>query len=448
VLAYLKRFIHNAKSHQGFRRHFANISWIFFERILRLVAGLFVGIWVARYLGPTQFGMFSYAVAFSALFSNFAKLGLDDIVVRDLAGEPIKRDIYLGTAFWLKLIGSITMICLLWITLEFTASDSATKLYVFIIASGAIFQAYEVVDFYFQSQVLSKFVSICKIAQLLISSLLKLYFMFTNADLFWFVLVSLIDQATLAVSLYFAYRHQKIGAFYWCFDWTIAKKMLKNSWPLIISGFVIMIYMRIDQVMIKEMLGVKEVGIYSAAVRVAEIWYFIPGVITSSFLPSIMNAKKIGEDYYYQRLQKLYTLMIWLAISIALVITFLSDWIILTLYGVAYIDASEVLMINIWTGVFIFFGSAWSKWMLIENRMKMSSFFQVNAMIFNVVLNLILIPKYGIYGAAISTLIAASIGHTVLPLFIKSQRIALKMFLISFFPIYLLRVKNEKLTKK
>lgn len=444
----LKSFIHGAIIHQGFRRYFANTSWMFAEQMLRMVSGLVVGIWVARYLGPSQFGLFSYAIAFATLFSSIAKLGLDSILVSELVRTPQLRDIYLGTAFWLKLTGAIVMLATMAVAVRFTSNNAITNLYIFIIGSGSVFQAFEVVDFYFQSKVLSKFVSICKMTQLLISALLKLYLIFIEADLFWFVMVSLVDQVTLGISLFLAYRYQKLTNLYRNFDIKIAKSILSKSWPLIISGLVISIYMRIDQVMINEMMGAKDVGIYSAAVRLTEVWYFLPVIITNSLLPAIINAKKIGEDNYYQRLQQLYTLMIWLAVSIALAMTFLSNWIILTLYGVAYIDAGNVLMINIWTGVFVFFGSAWSKWMLVENRLKMTTFFQINAMLFNVILNLILIPRFGIYGAAISTLIAASIGHTVLPLFIKSQRVALKMFLISFFPVFLLRVKNEDLTKK
>jgi O-antigen/teichoic acid export membrane protein len=255
--------------------------------------------------------------------------------------------------------------------------------------------------------------------------------------------VSLVDQITLAVTLYLAYRYQKIRWFFKCFDKQVAKQLLSDSWPIILSGLVITIYMRIDQIMIKEMLGEKEVGLYSAAVRLNEVWYFIPGMITSSLLPAIISAKRISETHYYQRIQKLYTLMVWMAIAIALPMTFLSDWIVKILYGPAYEAAGLVLAINIWTSIFVYFGSAWSKWMIIENRIKMFSLFQVNAMIWNVVLNIIFIPKFGIYGAAWSALIAASVGHIVLPLFIKSQRIALKMFVLSFFPIYLF--KSEKI---
>lgn len=140
--------------------------------------------------------------------------------------------------------------------------------------------------------------------------------------------------------------------------------------------------------------------------------------------------------------------MTWMALSIAFIVTLLGDWIILTLYGAAYKDAGGVLIINVWACIFIFFGSAWSKWMLVESRMKMSAFFQFNAMICNVLLNFFLIPKYGIYGASISTLIAAAIGHTLLPLFIKSQRIALKMLILSFNPFSFISTKDENFFKK
>jgi len=444
VIRRFRQLFIQAKAHQGFRRYAANTSWMFAEQILRMVVGLLVGVWVARYLGPSQFGVFSYVVAFAALFSSIAKLGLDSIVVRDLVREPDQRNVYMGTAFRLKLAGSVVMLGAIGTAMEFTSSDITTKLYIFIIASGAVFQSFEVVDFYFQSKVLSKFVSICKLIQLFTSSLIKIYLIYIGSDLFWFVMVSLMDQITLAITLYLAYRYQKIGKFLKNFDGNVAKKLLGDSWPLLLSSFVIIIYMRIDQIMIKEILGEKEVGIYSAAVRLSEAWYFVPVIITNSLLPAILNAKKISEAMYYQRIQRLYTLMVWMAIGVALPITFLSEWVVQILYGPAFAEAGLVLAINMWTGVFVYFGSAWSKWMLIENNMKMAALFQINAMIFNVFLNIILIPKFGICGAAFSTLIAASIGHTILPLFIKSQRIALKMFAMAIFPIYIFKLnKNE-----
>ena len=418
----LKHLTHTAKTHHGFRRYFANTSWMFAEQILRMVAGLLVGIWVARYLGPKQFGVFSYAIAFASLFSSIAKLGLDGIVVRDLVKEPELRDVYLGTAFWLKLMGALLMLGVVTITMQLTSSDPLTNLYILIIASGAVFQSFEVVDFYFQSKVLSKFVSICKMTQLLISSLLKLYFIFTGAELIYFVLITLVDQVTLSLSLYIAYRFQKLGSFYEHFNKEIAKQLLKDSWPLIFTGLVIIIYMRIDQIMIKEMLGEREVGLFSAAVRLSEVWYFIPVIISSSLFPSIVNAKKISEELYLGRLQHLYAVMIWVAIIIALLLTFVSNWVVTLLFGEAYREAGQVLAIHIWAGVFVFIGVASSKWFLSEGLQRYLTINTIAGAILNIVLNLFLIPRYGIYGSAIATVISQALASYLMNIVFRRTR--------------------------
>jgi O-antigen/teichoic acid export membrane protein len=422
VLSSLKNLATRARNHVGFRRYAANTSWMFAEQMLRMVAGLLVGIWVARYLGPEQFGLFSYSMAFAALFSSVAKLGLDSIVVRDLVRDPNLRDVYLGTAFWLKLAGAITMLGVIGIAVQLTSSDSNTKIYVLIIASGAIFQAFEVVDFYFQSKVLSKFVSICKLTQLIISSLIKLYLIHTKSGLFSFVMVSLIDQVTLAATLFIAYRHQKIGGFFRNFDRHFARKLLQESWPLILSGLIVMIYMRIDQIMIKEMLNEKEVGIYSAATRISEVWYFIPILLSNSLFPSIINAKNISIDLYHSRLQKLYTFMFWMAISIALPMTFFSDWIVDFLYGNDYKSAGNVLMIQIWAGVFVFLGVPSSKWFISEGLQKFLTLNTIAGAIINIILNTFLIPKYGIYGAALATVISQSFASYIVNLIFPRTR--------------------------
>lgn len=397
-----------------------------------MVAGVLVGIWVARYLGPEQFGVFSYALAFVAIFGSIAKLGLDSIVVRELVKNSDKRDVYLGTAFWLKVIGAFLTLGAVAIATTFTSNNDTTNLYIFIIASGIIFQSFEVIDFYFQSKVLSKFVSICRTTQLLLSSLLKVYLVLTGADLFWFVIVTLLDQITLAVSLYFAYRYQKIGDFYRHFELGIAKQLLRDSWPLIFSGLVVMIYMRIDQIMIKEMLGEKEVGIYSAAMRLSEVWYFIPMLITQSLFPAIVTAKKINEALYILRLQRLYTFLVWMAIAVALPMTFLSNWVVELLYGVAYSESGPVLMIHIWTGVFVALGVASSSWLTNENLQHIALYRTLSGLVINIILNLVLIPTYGVIGAAIATVTAQLMAAFVFDAFSKKTRATFFMKLTAF----------------
>lgn len=435
----LNQLLNSALVHQGFRRYFANTSWVFAEQILRLVAELLVGIWVARYLGAEQFGVLSYAIAFVAIFSTVAKLGLDSIVVRELVIESSQKGKYLGTAFWLKFGGAFLSIAVVAIALQLTSNDYATKLYILIIACGMIFQSFEVVAFYFQSQVQAKYISSGKLMQLLLSSLLKIYLVSVDSDLKWFVLVSLVDQITLAAAYFIVYRRQQSGSFTQYFDYTIAKQLIKDSWPLIFSGLAAMIYMRIDQVMIKEMLGDKEVGIYSVAVRLSEVWYFIPMVITNSIFPSVINAKKISQELYNTRLQRLYSFMVCIAIAVAIPTTFLSDWLVAMLYGAAYQGAGEILKIHVWASVFVFLGVASSAWLTSENLQRYAFYRTFAGAAINIMLNLQLIPAYGILGAVIATVIAQSMAAFIFDVFTEKTRVMFYMKVKAFNLTYLLR---------
>lgn len=404
MLPILKNLTKSALAHQGFRRYFANTSWMFGEQILRMIAGLLVGIWVARYLGPEQFGIFSYATAFVAIFSSFAKLGLDGIVVRDLVNEPDKRDVYLGTAFRLKLIGALVSLGVIAIATLFTSNDNTTNLYIIIIASGIIFQSFEVIDFYFQSKVLSKFVSLSKITQLLISSLLKIYFVLTGADLFWFVAISVVDQLSLGVTLVYAYSRQKHGTFYSIFNKNIAQEMLLNAKPLIIAGIMVSIYSSIDRVIIKEMLGVREVGLYSVASGLTSVLYFIPTLLASSLFPAILNAKKQSIDIYNKRLSHLYRYTLVIGLLVCLFVSIFASQIIGILYGHQYTSSSGVLQIYIWNFLLISFSSIFGKWLLSENLQYLLPRFTLMAIVVNVSACFIFIPLWSIKGAAFAAL--------------------------------------------
>jgi O-antigen/teichoic acid export membrane protein len=420
--------INTLKNHTGAMKYLKNTSWLFAEKILRMTLGLFVGIWVARYLGPEQFGLFSYAQSFVALFTAFATLGLDGIVIRELIKDESQRDKLLGTAFTLKLMGGIAVLLFLAIAMFFQSSDSLTTILIFIIASATIFQSFNVIDFYFQSKVLSKYVVYSNVLSLLISSIIKVVLILNEAPLIDFAWVVLFDSFILAIGFIYFYLKNELSFRMWRFNKEQAVTLLKDSWPLILSGVVVTVYMKIDQIMIKEILSNEAVGQYAAATRLSETWYFIPVVISASLFPAILNAKQQSEMLYYSRLQKLYTLMVWLAIAIALPMTFLSDWVINLLYGDAYNQAGNVLMIHIWSGVFVFFGCAWAKWMLAESFQLTIMKMQILSLITNVILNSILIPLYGIEGAAVATFLSYSLGHTVFALFFSNQKRAVKMF--------------------
>ena len=426
------------KNHQGFMKYFKNTSWLFAEKILRMVVSLFVGVWVARYLGPDKFGLFSYAGSFVGLFTAIATLGLDGIVVRELVKHPQKENELLGTAFYLKLMGAVLTLVILYIAIHFTSNDHYTNVMIFIIASATIFQSFNVIDMYFQSKVMSKYVVYANITSLFISSLVKITLILTDAPLIAFAWVVLFDSFVLACGfIYFYLKNSKFKIQNLRFNKLTAVSLLKDSWPLILSGMVIGIYMKIDQVMIKEMMNSEAVGQYAAAVRISEAWYFIPMVIASSLFPAIVNAKKQSEELYYARLQKLYDLMVWMAIAIALPMTFLSNWVVNLLYGSQYNQAGGVLMIHIWAGVFVFLGVASSNWFISENLQRYSFYRTFSGAVLNLILNFILIPKFGINGAATATLISQMTAAYLFDLFTATTR---KMFFMKTKSLLLIRI--------
>lgn len=434
--------ISQLKNHQGFMRYFKNTSWLFGEKILRIIVGLFVGIWVARYLGSEQFGLFSYVLSFVGLFATIATLGLDSIVVRELVKDESRAGELIGTAFWLKLIGAVIVLSLLAITTNLTANDNYTNLLVFIIASATIFQSFNVVELFFQAKVMSKFVVYANAISLVISAIVQIALILNNAPLVAFAWVVLFQAIVLACGLvYFFIRNSGLNIQYFKFKKLTAVALLKDSWPLILSGVVISIYMKIDQIIIKEMLDNEAVGQYAAAVRLSEAWYFIPVIISASLFPAILNAKKQSETLYYERLQKLYDLMVWLAIAIALPMTFMSDWVVALLYGEQYNQAGSVLMIHIWASVFVFLGMASGKWLLTENLQIFSIINTSIGVIVNILLNYILIEKIGIVGAAWATLIAYGVAAYFSLFFWKSTRINFYKLTKT---ILLIRVINAK----
>ncbi len=401
----LKKIV-QLKHHSGFRKYFANTSWLLGERALRIAVSLFVGIYVARYLGPERFGLLSYALSFVGIFVALATLGLDEVVVRELIKTPEQREKILGTSFLLKLVGTLLMWAAILVAIPLTENDLQTNILIIIIAFGTVFQAFNVIDLNFQAKVKSKYVVHAQFIQLIISSIVKIILVVNEAPLIWFASVYSLDVIVLAMGLVFAYLYNGDNIFSWKWSFETSKYLLHDSWPLILAGVVISVYMKIDQVMIKEMLGAKEVGLYAAAVKLSEAWYFIPMAIASSLLPAIINAKVYQKEVYYQRLQKLYDLMVWIAIAIALPTTFLSTLVVEFLYGKEYLGSSSVLIIHIWTAVFVFLGVASSKYLLSENFIKKTFYRTFIGALLNIIMNYYLIGIIGIQGAAISTLVS------------------------------------------
>ncbi|RQW83385.1 MAG: flippase [Geobacter sp.] len=388
-------------------RIIANTGWLFADKLIRMGMGLLVGVWVARYLGPDRFGLLSFAGAFAALFTAIASLGLDGIVVRNLVRRPDERNEILGTALLLKLTGGSLSITLAMIAVQLIRpADTLAHWLVGIAIAGTIFQAIDPIDFWFQSQVRSKYTVYAKNGAFLLAAILKVVLILVKAPLMAFAMAGLAEIAMGSVGLLLAYRATGGFITIWRARLPLARELLQDSWPLILSGVVIMIYMRIDQVMIGQISGNQEVGVYSAAVRLAEVWYFIPTAIVSSVFPGIVEARAIGDEPFYGQLQKLYNFMAFLAYAVALPVTFVAGPVVNILFGSAYEKAGPMLAVLIWAGMFTNLGVARSSFLTAMNWTRLHFLTVSLGCVLNVVLNLLLIPRYGGMGAVIASFVA------------------------------------------
>jgi len=400
-------------NHDGFKRYFANTGWMFFGQMFSLLVSFFIGAWIARYLGPENYGVLNYSIAFAGLFSFIASLGVDGILIRELVAHPEQRDELLGTTFRLKIIGGLIAFLLITLSILIFKSTLLIKILTILFASCFILQAINVVSSYFQAEVKSKYNVKATLVSTLISSILKIIVILLGYGVIWIIIVYVLDFVWQWIWLVKSYQSCGLKIKAWHFNKEVALKILKNSWPLMLASAAWFIYLRIDQVMIGALLGNLEVGIYAAAVKLVEVWYFVPGIICGSLFPAIINAKKMGSVVYKKRLKALYLLMIAIAVFIAIVSTILAHWIIVVLYGTAYLAAVIILKIYVWSGVGLFLGIAINQYFLSENQSHYIFFYNLLSMITNIVLNLVLIPKIGLTGAAWATLISYSAGPII-----------------------------------
>lgn len=373
--------------------------------------GLLVGVWVARYLGPEQFGLFSFASAFVGMFGAVAGLGLQSIVVRDIVRDPTCKEETLGTAAVLQLLGgSLAYGCVLGSIFWLRPEDTLAKFLVAILGSIMLFRFSDVALYWFESQVLSKYIVWVQNSCFLIFAVIKVGLILSHAPLLAFAWATAAEALCVAVLIFFMLGLRGPQLQQLRFSLLRAKTLLTDSWPLLLSGMAIMVYMKIDQIMLGQMLGDDAVGVYSAAVRISEVWYFIPVMIVASVFPAILEAKKRDEAQYLQRLQRLYDLMVWLSMAIALPMTFISTPLVVALFGPAYVESGPVLAIHIWASIFVFLGVASSQWFVVENRQILNFQRTLLGALVNVILNFILIPNFGPLGAAIATVVAYAIS--------------------------------------
>lgn len=407
-----------------------NTGWLLIDNIIRLGLGLLVGIWVARYLGPKQYGTYSFVLAYVAIFSSLATLGIDGIIVRDLVRNPEAKDDILGSVFFMKAAGGFIAVVLSGLSILFIRpGDAVTHWFVFIMAVGTIFQSFDALSFWFQSQRKIQYAVIPKIIAFLAIVAAKIILIRLKAPLLAFAWTGLAEIVLGSIGLTIAYSNQGHSIRRWNIMMARIGALLKASWPLILSGVAVFVQAKIDQVMLGSMIGDTELGKYSVAVRIVEVFGFIPMVIQTAIAPSITGAKIIGEELYRRRMLNLYRLMSILFGVIAVPLAIFSTKIVVLLFGNEYKTAGPMLALLSMRLIFTNFGVAKNLFIINENLFRYVLVASIAGAGMNVVLNIILIPKMASYGAILSAVISFLFTTFVIDLFFSELRSNLVMML-------------------
>jgi polysaccharide transporter, PST family len=388
-----------------------NTAWQLVDKVLRLALGLFVGVWVARYLGPSKFGLLNFAIALVALFTPIGEIGLQSIVIRDLVRRPEDRSRILASSLILRLSGASLAIA---ICVAATAlagpGNFQSETPVLIVALSLLPQAWDVIDFDFQSIMRSRPIALIRLTSLIISSVFRLALVYGGASLIWFAWAIVLEASLSAIFMNVLLRIQRRG-----FPLAVAaigemKRLLETSWPFAIAGLSIMLYMRIDQVMLGQMLGGKAVGIFAAAVRISECWYFVPMAILAAIAPALTAAYHRSEMEFQSKLVLFTRIVLIMSVLFAGTLTICAKPIIELLYGNAFSAAAKVLSIHAWAGVFVSLGVASGPWFVNSGITKIRMVHTLVGAVANVILNTYMIPHFGPVGAAISTLVSYSLA--------------------------------------
>lgn len=409
-----------------------NIVWAVTGKVVTLLGGLLVGIFVARYLGPEQYGLMSYVMSYVALFQVLASFGMDNIEIREESKTPEDKDKIIGTAFGLKLVFAVVTMGLIALTTWLFEADSFTKWMIILYSISMIMNSFGVIRNYFTSLVWNEYIVKTEISRTLIGAGIKVILLLLHAPLVWFIAATLFDTMLIAGGYLVSYRSKVDSIRKWQFDKETAKYLIKQSFPLLLSGAAVVVYQKIDQVMLGNMLDKEAVGYYSVAGKFVEICIFIPTIISQTITPLLVRAYSLDKNEYIKKAQLFMNISVWGTGLLCIIMSVLASPIIHYSFGAQY--TSSVILLQVM--IFKVFGYAHAQvtgtMIIIESKQKWVALRNIIGCISAVSLNLILIPRYGALGAAISSVFTALctgiIAHSIIP----SYRLLFRMQMNSF----------------
>lgn len=389
----------------------SNTAWVFAEKGVRMVVGFLVTAWVARYLGVRDFGLLSYCSALVGLLAFLPPLGLDAIVRRDLLLRPADQASLLATSARLRLAAALlTVALLLAMTLAGNPADERER-WLLVILGFTLFQPVLFMpELYFQANGMARYATWAQSAAVLTAAVLRLLLIWGGAALVWFGVAVVFETVLAWLILGWFARRQQVSWWVGRYSASEARRLLGESWPLLVAGAAVLIYMKIDLVMLRLMAGEEEAGIYSAAVRISEAVYFVPAALVMGLLPYWTAARAAGGEAYRGHLQRIYDLQALAAYAFAVPVTLAAPGIIGVVFGAEYVRAAPVLALHVWAGLFVFSGMVRSQEWVFDNLNQLTLWTTLAGALCNVGLNFWLIPTLGALGAAGATVVSYALA--------------------------------------
>lgn len=421
----------------------ANASWIIFCRIVQSVLALIINMITARYLGPSNYGIISYASSIAAFVYPISSLGLNHILVQETVQRPEEEGEIYGTSMVLSLVASA--FCLLGIfsfVSVVNAGEKETIIVCVLYSLILFFQAAELIQYWFQAKYLSKYVSIISLCAYTIVSVYKIFLLATRKSIYWFAVSTAFDYMIIAGGLIVTYH--KLGGGALRFSKSVARRMLSQSRFYIVSSMMVTVFAQTDKIMLKLMIGDAATGYYSAAVACAGLASFVYGAILDSGRPAIFEAKKTNKEKFQKSVSALYCVIIYLSLAQCVVMTLLARPIVSILYGAEYMPAVDALRVIVWYTTFSYMGAVRNIWILAENRQKYLWIINLSGALMNVVLNVVLIPVWGIIGAAAASLVTQIFTNYILGFILKPIRENNNIILKGLNPFLIVHLLTQK----
>ncbi|MDD2344894.1 MAG: flippase [Bacteroidales bacterium] len=424
------------RSREGMQKMTQNFAWLFLDKVLKMTVVMAVNIWAYRYLGPENVGIWNYAIAFVTILTPLANLGIDGIVVRDIVNNPLRKNELIGASFMVKLLGSLFMTLFAILMIYFRRPDDVQMMYyVFIIASSNVFLAFDAIDLYNQSQLKSKYTVLSKSIGYLTCAVAKVFLIVWGMSLEWFVWMQFAENAIGALFLVLWYKKSGEKISTWKLDFTTAKDLLSQSWPLILTAGMMFVQQNIDQIFLGDWVSEYELGQFSTAAKLIALFGFIPMIIQSTVAPELAKAKSHSNALFMLKMNKVYQIMFVVSVSLIAFCVFFGKWIVVLLYGQEYVQAGALMALMSIRLVFVNYGVAKALYITNFNLFRYFLLTGVVGATINVALNFYLIPIYESTGAIWASIFSLLISIIIIDLFNPYTRQNFRSMMNSFFNI-------------